>query len=163
VSALDDNEVATLGTAALRGWIAGVLTGVAGLALFMLWEVGPRDLLLALPAMISALLMLAVVGGLVALPSAGLFWAILLLAERVTLRMRTLPVWLTAGLVAAIPAAGIVWNIACVLNYDSDDLDGSDPFAWYNLQFAVLVLVCALVGAFFAWRYRQAELAELTQ
>lgn len=166
-TALDEFEKATLATAVLRGWLIGLLTGVGVFALsifgiFVMEVIRLSDewasLITALPALAMVSFFVAVLGGIIALPSGGIFWAMLLIAERVSLRFRTLPVWLAAGLAAATPAAAIVWHLCFTTFADSDSI--ASPFAWENIRLPLLTLFCGLVGAFFAWRARQRELAE---
>jgi hypothetical protein len=156
--ALEDYEVMALDAAAVRGWIAGVLTGVAVFLSPLLWEIGQIQWQLVL-ASVPGVAMIAIIGGVISLPSAVLFWLLLRLAGRVSLPLRRLPFWLAAGLLGAFPTAILVWNQIYDLNRDSDGA-GLATYSWDNLQFPLLVMACGLVGAFVAWRSFRAGLTE---
>lgn len=162
-------EEATLSIAAMRGWLTGILTGVGILAIFtfgalILEAAGapgalPWLIVIGLPNLAMLLLLIAIAGGVIAIPSAVLFWVTLLIAERASLRYRTLPVWLAAGFLTAMPATAVVWNLCLTTFTDSDGIV-HNPFAWEYIGLPLLTLFCGLVGAFFAWRARQTELAQ---
>ncbi|MES2441466.1 MAG: hypothetical protein V4574_01435 [Pseudomonadota bacterium] len=94
----------------------------------------------------------------IALPGALLFGGVLWVGRRASRTLRTLPLWLTAGVVATAPAAGLLWYIDTIFE-ELENSDPQPPFAWVNLQVPLLILAFGLIAAFAAWRWRGARLA----
>lgn len=160
-------RIAALRMAALRGWIAGVLFGTAVVGCFSFWSFaqsvpGIGGLLMSIPMFLSGLVLVAIIGSIIALPAPILAFVLVWLAERASPRTRNLPFWLATGLVASLPSANFLRHPAAVFSPESHD-PGIGGATWDSLQLPLLVLACALVGAFFAWRYHKAELTEVTE